>query len=102
MTGGEERGGGFCRRLQEPGQNIKNVNRNLKLRPIHEMEGEACTGGGKGRCPGTGEERRGLYRRWCEACTGGGKESPLSVLHRERNWIGSGRTGEHKNSKWFF
>ena len=76
-------GGGFCRRLQEPGKNIKNVNRNLKLRPIQEMEGEAWTGGGA--CT---EERRGLYWRWCEACTGGGKESPLPVLYRERNWIG--------------
>jgi hypothetical protein len=70
-------------RGEEPGKNIKNVNRNLKLRPIQEMEEEACTGGGA--CT---EERRGLYWRWCEACTGGGKESPLSVLYRERNWIG--------------
>ncbi len=62
MTSGEERWGrgGFCRRLQEPGKNIKNVKRKLKLRPIQEMEGEACTGGGD--C--TGVERRGLYRRW--------------------------------------
>ncbi len=56
----ERRGGGggaFCRRVQEPGEN---ANRKLKLRPIQEMEGEACTGGGAS----TGEERRGLYRRW--------------------------------------
>ncbi len=58
MTGEEERWeGGLCRRLQEPGKNIKNV-----LRPIQEMEGEACTGGGK--------------------------ESHLSVLYRGRNRIG--------------
>ncbi len=53
-----------------------NVNRSLKVRPVQDIEGEACTGGGAS----TGVERRGLYRRWCEACTGGGKESPLPVL----------------------
>ncbi len=53
-----------------------NVNRSLKVRPVQEMEGEACTGGGAS----TRVERRGLYRRWCEACTGGGKESLLPVL----------------------
>jgi hypothetical protein len=96
MTGGEERwgGGGLLQEATEPG---KNVNRKLKLRPIQEMEGEACTGGGAS----TGVERRGLFRRWCEACTGGGKESPLPVLYRERNWIGCGRTGEYQSSTWF-
>jgi hypothetical protein len=52
----------------------------LSLRPVQEMEGGACTGGGKDSCPSTGVERRGLYRRWCGACTGDGKESLLSVL----------------------
>ncbi len=55
---------------------------------VQERRGEACTRGGKDRCPSTGEERRGLYRSWCELCTGGGKESPVPVLYRERNWIG--------------
>ncbi len=68
---------------------------------VQEWRGEACTGGGKGCCPSTEEERKGLYRKWCEACTGGGKESPLPVLYRERNWIGGGRTGEYENSTWF-
>jgi hypothetical protein len=67
---------------------------------VQEKRGEAYTGGGKDRCPSTGVERRGLYRRWCEACTGGGKESPLSVLYRKRNWIGGGRTGKYQNSTW--
>jgi hypothetical protein len=77
---GEDRrrgGGGYYRRLQEVGPYTGgNVNRCLKVRPVQETEGEACTEGGAS----TGVERRGLYRRWCEACTGGGKESLLPVL----------------------
>jgi hypothetical protein len=45
MTGGEEKwGGGCCRRLQELGKNIKIE---IELRSTQEVEGEACTGGGR-------------------------------------------------------
>ncbi len=88
-TGGE--GGpitGGYRRLQEMGPYTGgNVQRSLKVRPVQEMEGEACTGGGAS----TGVKRRGLYRRWCEACTGGGKESLLPVLFKNEK-LGRRRT----------
>ncbi len=62
---GEEKtrgeGGAYYRRLQEVGPYTGgNFHRSLKVRPVQEMEGEACTGGGAS----TGVKRRGLYRRW--------------------------------------
>ncbi len=94
----EERGGGYYRRLQEVGPYTGgNVNRCLKVRPVQETEGEACTEGGAS----TGVERRGLYRRWCEAVQEGVRKACCPFCLKMINWIGGGHTGEYLNSMWF-
>jgi hypothetical protein len=78
MTEGEERGGDLDL-VQETGRRWVpdtgvNVNRFLMIRPVQELEREACTGGVS--CQ---EMER-------EACTRGVKESPFYFFNRRGGW----------------